>query len=162
VYRPIFVSEGNAAVRENSLLLERWIGSTRAFLEISRGVADGTVATLPPFEAPVLVLSDRRLEYTTGRVGVLSAPTGTQLYAEYRSILDGQAAALPPQESLEVRLSQDLLWLQVPGTSWRFLLAARATSGTAANDRDGDPSTEAWTALASLNRQFSAGVSVAF
>jgi hypothetical protein len=67
---------------------------------------------------------------------------------------------LSAQEYVEVRVAQDLPWLNTRGMCWKVLLGARTSSGTVPGE-SGDSSSGSHV-LANLGRQMSAGVSVAF
>ncbi len=163
-YRPIYLTDGNAGTRESSLLLERQFGPTNAWIQVSRGRAEGSLAQVPAFETPVLLLSERRLTYAAGRFGARYAPWGTEFRAEFQEVEDQTAAAptapvLPVQKYVELRVIQDLLWLDTAGATWRILVAARSASSGDMTESLVD-SEEGVSSL--YNRQLSAGVSVIF
>ena len=162
--RPVYLNGGNVATRQDSLLLERQFDTTRAYFRLSRGIAEGTLAALSPLDAPVQVLGERALRFATGRVGVRMASSGTEVHAEYQKIEESlptgpEISPVSSQEYLQVRVSQDLIWLEGKGASWKLLLAARTASNTA--ERRPSPQTAGDAALA-MFRQISAGVAVAF
>ncbi len=164
--RPLYATDGNAAVCEKSVSVEREAGGIRAYLEISDGRAQGTLAAILPFDAPVQVLAERRLSYRGGRLGVRITSTGTDIAAEYRKVEESASPAEEAtpglvQQYVELQLAQDLLRLRGRGMSWRFLLAARmapwgdgAGAATSADEES--------RILAALGHRVSAGVSVSF
>jgi hypothetical protein len=128
------------------------------------------LAHMPAIEMPVYVLSERSLEFATGRFGVRMLPWGTEVQAEYQRVEDASlggatVGAMPVQSFLEVRVSQDLLWFDTSRSTWRVLLAARSVSsddrpellGQGSGLAGDDPEI-----VSLLNRQVSAGVSVLF
>ncbi|MDX1387704.1 MAG: carboxypeptidase-like regulatory domain-containing protein [Acidobacteriota bacterium] len=162
-YRPIYLTDGNAGTRESSLLLERQFGPTNAWIQVSRGRAEGSLAQVPAFETPVHFLSERSLTYAAGRFGARYGPWGTELRAEFQQVEDQTAAVaspvLPVQKYVELRIVQDLLWLDSAGATWRVLVAARSASSGDMTETLVDESER----VSSLrNRQLSAGVSVIF
>jgi hypothetical protein len=168
--RPIYLTDGNAETHESSLRLERRFGTTATWIRVSRGNAEGMLAHMPAVEMPVYMLSERSLDFATGRFGARMLPWGTELQAEYQRVEEtsfgGTAvAAVPVQRFIEVRVSQDLLWFDTSRSTWRLLLAARSVSsddfpgplGAASGIAGDDPEI-----VSLLNRQVSAGVSVLF
>jgi hypothetical protein len=161
--RPLFLTDGNAAVRESSVALVQDEGGARTFLELSTGSADGTLAPVLPLDVVVLELAPSRLAYKNGRFGVQIPASGTDVQVEYRNIAGrarGDDAAESRQEYLELRLIQDVLRLQTLG-HWRFLMAVRLASLESENENDWVPGDDA-VLLAETNSGVSAGLSVSF
>ena len=157
--RAAYVTDGNAAARETMVSLERYSGGTTTYVQIAEGQAEGTLAVLPAFRMPVSVLANGQVHFRMSRVGVHFRPVGTDLAAEYRNIAGESPGTAPSaRRYLEIRVAQDLLRLQGSGASWRLLLVARAAGGGEGEGAPGGPGT----ALATLGRELSAGVSVAF
>jgi hypothetical protein len=162
---PLYLTDGNSAVHEHRLALVEERGSSRMYLELSDGRAEGTVAPLLPFAGPPAVRPGRQLRYWNGRFGVMVPSWGTDLRVEYRRVEAARTLWRRDildsiQESVEVRVRQDVAERQIPG-DWQLLMALRL--GTVrSNDL------EAWSpdggadSLDALNRRISAGVSVLF
>jgi hypothetical protein len=164
-FTPLFAADGRVNAERESLTLSHDSGGVRTSAQWVRGGADGTIAQIFPFEVPLQLLADRRLEYAAGRVGVRVASTGTDVQAEYRRVEDvasaGPIEERTTQEFVELRVVQDLLRAAPLGTSWRLLLAAR-TSPTGQHAGEGASSSAGAKSLAALNRRVAAGVSVIF
>jgi len=168
--RPIYLTDGNAETRESSLRLERSFGTTATWIRVSRGNAEGMLAHMPAVEMPVYVLSERSLEFATGRFGVRMLPWGTEFQAEYQRVEDtslgtASLSSLPVQRFIEVRVSQDLMWFDTSRSTWRVLLAARSVSSDDIPESlNPTPSTagDDPEIVSLLNQQISAGVSVLF
>ncbi len=158
---PIYLAGGDTATREIAMGVERSSRSTSSYARFSRGSAEGMLTIAPLVGWAGRALVDQKMEYSTGRVGVRVAPSGTDLSAEYRRIKELRRQTIGPIVSeasfVELRVAQDILRLERTGTYWRFLLVARAAAGEPEGERDGERGD-----LASLGREVSAGVSVAF
>jgi hypothetical protein len=156
--RAAYLSDGLASTREERLTLQHEARHTRAFLEMTRGTADGRLAAVRPANLSVGALDDRHLDFVAGRLGVRLVPTGTELAAEYRKVLvetpGGLLSGEPTEgEYVELRLAQDLVRMAARGAAWRLLLAARASQdGPDLADGSGD-GTQHW---------MGAGISLAF
>jgi hypothetical protein len=162
---PLYLTDGNSAVQEHRLTLVEERGSSRTYLELSDGRAEGTVAPLLPFAGPPTVRPGRQLRYQNGRFGVRVPAWGTDLRLEYLRVEAGRTLWRRDfvdsiQESVELSVRQDVTERQIPG-DWHLLMALRL--GTV---RSSD--LEAWSpgggadSVDALNRRFSAGVSVLF
>ncbi len=162
---PLFVTDGNAANSRTALALSHQSERATTRLELARGVAEGRLASLPAFGTPIQFLSDNRLRYRKGSMGVRLVPSGTDLALEYRRVEEAPLGGelFDPaflEESVELRLIQELIRLRQTGSSWRLLLALRVASVEEAEEAESDPTALAGP-LASANR-LSAGVSVSF
>jgi hypothetical protein len=162
---PLYLTDGNSAVHEHHLALIEERGGTRTYIELADGRAEGSMAPLLPFEGPVPIMYGGQLSYRNGRVGVRVPAWGTDLRLEYRRV-EAESSEHERdlvdsvEESVEVRVRQDVSEGQVPG-DWRLLLALRL--GTVrSNDLDGWSSHEGTESVNALNRRISAGVSVLF
>ena len=161
--RPLFLSDGNAALEQRRLRLQRQQGKATTFVQVAQGRVVGVLTPLLPLDLLVQVLDDRRLDFLAATIGLRVAPWGTDVVAEYRRIEDMPALGGPLSEGsheyVELRLAQDLL--RIRGSSWRLLLAARS----AAEDRapaSGPGGGAAVPVVAALERWLGAGVSVSF
>jgi len=162
---PLYLTDGNSAVHEHRLALVEERGSSRTYLELSNGRAEGTVAPLLPFARPSAFRPGRQLRYWNGRFGMLVPTWGTDFRVEYRRVeaartLWRRDIVDSIQESVELRVRQDVGEMQIPG-DWQVLMAlqlgtVRSSEIEAWSPRGGADSVDA------LNRRISAGVSVLF
>ena len=163
--QPIYMTDGNVAVRENRMSVAQDLSGAQAYLELSHGTVDGTVAAIFPDELPLQVLADRAITYGTGRFGVRIIPSGTDFQLEYQQIrqsahLDVDNAEAH-QRSLEFRLMQDLMDMRALG-NWRLLMAVRMASVRGDALAENSPYVTDALLVESLNHRFSAGLSVVF
>jgi hypothetical protein len=158
-------TDGNASARRSSLALVQEQGeTTRTFIEISEGQAEGTLT--PPLitDTPLILMAERQLRYRTGRFGVRILPSGTDLELSYQRVREHQVDHKGPVpgsslQALEVRLAQDLLRLKSFG-SWRLLMAVRLAS--AERSQGQSPRQEQIAYVDPSGHGVSAGLSVAF
>lgn len=163
--QPIYLTDGNVAVRENRMAVVQDSSGARTYVEVSHGTVDGTVAAIFPDELPLQVLADRAIRYGTGRFGVRIIPSGTDLQLEFQRIrqsahLDLDSAEAR-QRSLEFRLMQDLMDMHALG-NWRLLMAVRMASVRGEEPAENSPYATDALLVESLNHRFSAGLSVVF
>jgi hypothetical protein len=147
------------ATLENAFAVERDLGAARLIVEAVHGVAEGSVARIPAFDLPVLVLADRELAFDAASLGVRLAPTRTEIVTEYQRVLDAPPPGAAEQQRsvhdlFEVRLAQALGRRETGSMSWTLLLAGRSAR---VSQQDGPD-----LVFDGLVRQFSAGVSVEF
>ena len=164
---PLYVAGSAVATGRDSLGLEHQSASVVTWVEWARGSAEGLLAQIFPIEVPAQLLTERRVDWHGGTVGVRVAATGTDVRAEYRRVEDavrsdrnapGDAVR---QEYIEVRLSQDVLRAEGRGMACRLLVAAR-TSPYRVSRGPGETATVADATFGALGRRVSAGLSVAF
>lgn len=164
-FQPVYVTDGNAAVDEDRLSLIREGAGIRTYVELVDGEVTGLLAPVLPFDVPFRWLSESRLRYRNTRLGVRVAASGTDLLLDYRKVREPSANLDSAegdflQESVELRVAQDLLRLRSLG-SWRLLLALRMASL-----EGGGADQWVWMnraqALNTPNRELSAGLSVLF
>lgn len=163
--QPLYLTDGNVAVREHRLALVEERGLSATYLELSDGRADGTVAPLLAFGTTLPVMRGMRVGYRTGRLGLRLPSRGADIRMEYRRV---EAEAAPQfegagetvEESVEVRIRKDLPATQVPG-DWRVLLAVRVGSVKSDVLDEWDPFGGV-ESIEAMNRRVSAGVSVLF
>ncbi len=163
---PIYLTDGNAEVREYRLTLVEQRGRSRTYVEAADGRAEGHVMALLSFEGPQPIGPGSRLQYRNGRLGVVFPGSGTDVRVQYewveaaRQDSAGSAGTSLLEESVELRIKQSVSRLLLRG-DWRFLMALRM--GTV---RSGDlvawSSAGAQQPVDALNRRVSAGVSVVF
>lgn len=162
---PTLLSDGFALLRRHCLSLVADGGSTRTFLEYSRGRAEGQLTLFHTFDWPVHGSADRLLRYDTARVGLKIVPAGTELVLGYEELTQTEAQSAvgggeSEQRSVRLGISQDLTSLENVG-NWRLLMALRMIS----LDREGEftslDENEDFP-LASPAGEVSAGVSVTF
>jgi hypothetical protein len=157
--RPLYLAGDSVATLENAFAVERDLGAARLIVEAVHGVAEGSVARIPAFDLPVLVLADRELAFDAASLGVRLAPTRTEIVTEYQRVLDAPPPGAAEQQRsvhdlFEVRLAQALGRRETGSMSWTLLLAGRSAR---VSQQDGPD-----LVFDGLVRQFSAGVSVEF
>ena len=162
---PIYLTDGNAAVRQNRVTLVQERAGMQTYAEVTRGRAEGTVAAVLTYDLPYHDLSLRSLRYTNGRVGLRFVPVGTNVELEYRQIDESRAAEGmlergAEQRSVELRLIQDLMRLRTIG-HWRLLMGVRVASVEASED-DGWLAASTEPILDSMRGRVSAGLSLEF
>ncbi len=125
---PLFLSDGDAAIRRTSLALTHDSLLTRTSLRFSEGTAEGILAPQPYLTLPIQPLSGGSLGFRDSSLGVRVNPWGTELVVAYREVQRAAERSLlgPPafgEESIELRVAQDVL--QMLQGSWRVLFAMR-------------------------------------
>jgi len=162
--RPLYLTDGNAAVKENRFALIQESTGTRIYFEVINGVVEGTLAPITPYDVPLDYLAARALDYDAGRIGVRVLPSGTDLLLVYEKLVqsptDASSGAKSKQKSLEIRVMQDLLDLHGIG-NWRLLMAVRRAA-LESEGLDGMLQGQQTALLDSMNHQVSAGLSVTF
>jgi hypothetical protein len=157
---PLFLSDGNVAVREYRVAVTERRGTSGTWLELSSGRAEGDVAPLLSFESTAGLGAAGLLRYAGGRLGWRLPERGADLAVEYRRVrAEGTADGTreSSRESVELQFGKTLAGLRVPG-DWRLLLALRL--GSVESMELADP--EASETVDALNRRVGAGVSVVF
>jgi len=161
--RPLYVTDGNASVRENRIALIQESRRTRTYLEFTEGLVDGTLAAMTPYDVPQEFMTTGALDYGTGRLGVRVLSSGTDLLLQYQELSQSPAQSVSVvdsrQSSVELRFTQDLLDIGSIG-NWRFLMAVRRASLDA--DETDDSPTRTSGVIDSMNHQISAGLSLSF
>ena len=161
--RPLYLTDGNAAVRESRVALIQQSRRIRTYLEFTEGLVEGTLAAMTPYDIPQEFLTAGELEYGTGRLGLRVMSSGTDVLLQYQRLSqspqESAAMADSQQSSFEFRLTQDLFSVRSVG-SWRFLVAVRRAS------LDSDEADEivrrTSQVMDSMNQQISAGLSLSF
>lgn len=162
---PTYLTDGNAAVKRNRLTLVRESADVQTYAEFVTGHASGTLAAVLPYDLPIRDLTQRRLKFENGRVGVRVHASGTHLNLQYRQVEEWSEGLvfLPRgslQKSLELALIQDLMRRQGLG-SWRLLMALQVAS-LEAEDHDQWLEEESQALLDAPNGELRAGLSVVF
>jgi len=124
----VYMSEGEASSHEVGLAVEqRWPGLT-ARVEAKAGRLDGRYAATIPGE-PVWALQDGVFEYAVGKLSALTQRSGSEVILEIRDLSDaaGLYADGPRQELTLVtfRIAQDLPFIHLGETRWRFLFGTQ-------------------------------------
>jgi len=160
--RPIYVADGSARSEEIGVELRRRLGRVTASVGSARGRIEGRYAASLPGR-PLQEMRDGRLDYSRTSLTGRLVQSGTELRIETRALLEkaGEALAEPAGRlsSLSLLLGQDLGFVHLGETRWRFMLAFQ-------RNRESRPDGEAATpsicrALAAEN-SLSGGVSVQF
>jgi len=161
--RPLYLTDGNAAVRESRIALVQESRRTRTYLEVTEGLVEGTLAAMTPYDVPQEFLTTGALTYGTGRLGLRVFSSGTEVLIQYQQLSQSPTELAPMvrsrQSSVEFRLTQDLLDMQSIG-SWRFLMAIRRASLDADETEESPMLTSG--VIDSMNHQISAGLSLSF
>jgi hypothetical protein len=159
---PVYLTDGNAAVREDRVALVHELGGTRSYVEWHSGSAEGNLAAVQFYDTTIQTLSGRVVDYDNGRVGLRVMPSGTDVFLRY-SMIEERATSDTPrdygteQRSVELHVMQDVARLRSMG-HWRFLVAARLESLKVDDGSEGLGDR----ALDTLGHRLSAGLSVEF
>jgi len=160
----LFVTDGSASDRFIALELERVASPATISFRVARGRVDGALAPAFDDDLPVVLLSDRALDYDAARFGVKSTRAGSAFSLEYRLIRDHEAAPGDPGadavRSFDLEFAQDLVRFAGGRASCRFLLTARSalrpgSGASATNTADAGR-------FVAEHQRVGAGVSLAF
>ncbi|HXV76954.1 MAG TPA: carboxypeptidase-like regulatory domain-containing protein [Candidatus Polarisedimenticolaceae bacterium] len=162
--RPIYLTDGNTAAREDRLAIAQQSQRTRTYVEYARGSAAGQLAPITFDAVQTDFLIERTLDYGAGRFGLEVVPSGTGVVLQYQTLLcrstssgDGLDTR---EESIELRVTQQLAD-GLPVGDWRLLFAVRRSWLTSFGETDvavaRDPEL-----LDTLNHRLTAGLSVSF
>lgn len=161
--RPLYLTDGTAAVRESRIALVQESRRTRTYLEFTEGLVEGTLTTMTPYDVPQEFLTAGELDYGTGRLGVHVPSSGTNVLLQYQQLsqvpTDSVDVVDSRQRSVEFRLTQELFSIRSVG-SWRFLMAVRRASLDAEESDETVQRTSR--VIDSMNHQISAGLSLSF
>jgi hypothetical protein len=161
--RPLYLTDGIAAVRESRVALIQESRRTRTYLEFIEGLVEGTLTTMTPYDVPQEFLTAGELDYGTGRLGLRVLSSGTDVLLQYQQLSQSPAEKISAvdsqQTSVEFRLTQDLFSIRSVG-SWRFLMALRRASLDADESKENIQRTSQ--VIDSMNHQVSAGLSMSF
>lgn len=161
--RPLYMTDGVAAVRESRVALIQESRRMRTYLEFTEGLVEGTLTAMTPYDLPQEFLTAGELDYGTGRLGVRVLSSGTDVLVQYQQLsqspTDSVSAVDSQQTSVEFRLTQDLFSIRSVG-SWRFLVALRRASLDASEADETIQRTSQ--VIDSMNHQISAGLSLSF
>jgi hypothetical protein len=160
----LFVTDGFASDRFVAVELERAAPSATVFFRVARGRVEGALAPTFDDDLPVVLLSERALDYDAARFGVKSSRAGSSFALEYRAIQehgapDGGLGA-DALSAFELEFAQDLVRFAGGRASCRFLLTARSALRPRTNVSETDP-VDARRFVAEY-RRIGAGVSLAF
>jgi hypothetical protein len=159
----LYVTDGFVSDRFVAVELERVASSATVSFRVARGRAEGALAPVLD-DVPVVLLSDRALDYDAARLGVNSPRVGSAVAVEYRSLRDHTDSAGVPAtdatKTVALEFSQDLIRFAGGRGSCRFLLTARGALGPGSIAPVADPFDAR--RLVADQRRFGAGVSLAF
>jgi hypothetical protein len=162
----LYVSDGFVSDRFVALDLERVATSATVSFRLARGRVEGALAPALD-DAPVVLLSDRALDYDAARLGVTIPRAGSSVQLEYRSTQDHTTAdgigATNALKTVALDFSQDIVRFANGRASCRFLLTARGAIGPGAASvaADAAEATDARRLVADHQR-IGAGVALAF
>jgi hypothetical protein len=161
--RPMYLTDGSAAVRESRVALIQESRRTRTYLEFTEGLVEGTLAAMTPYDVPQEFLTAGQLDYGTGRLGLRVLSSGTDVLLQFQQLSqspqESTQLADSRQNSIEFRLTQDLFSIRSIG-NWRFLMAIRRASLDA--DETDETVQQTSQVIDSMNHQVSAGLSLSF
>ncbi|MDH3628095.1 MAG: TonB-dependent receptor [Acidobacteriota bacterium] len=163
---PLYLTNGNAAVKESRVALVQDSGPVRAVFEVEHGWAEGTLAAWLPEEMPIRRLENRHMRFDSGQLGLSVVSSGTGILLDYRRTRENGAAddllaSGLKQRALELRLRQRVL-PALTGGDWRLLIAYRRSDlELDSPDSTDDPDTGD-AIVAGIHRRVSAGLSVQF
>jgi hypothetical protein len=159
----LYVSDGFVSDRFIALDLERVASDATVSFRLARGRVEGVLAPALD-DVPVVLLSDRALDYDAARFGVNVPRGGSSVALEYRSIRDhtdvAGEQATDTFKTVALEFSQDLVRFAGGRASCRFLLEARTAigPGSAPGAADADDTRR----FVADHKQLGAGVSLAF
>jgi hypothetical protein len=158
--RPLYLTDGNSGAKRATVGLVHEGERAVTSLRLTEGGADGMLAPLPFLGGGIQLLTDSRLSYRNGSVGVRVIPSGTQVSLEYRRLSELAGSELGGtmpfyEQSVELRVMQDLL--RALQGSWRLLVALRV-----ADQEQAEVPEPLELSRAAIGHQLSAGVSVSF
>jgi hypothetical protein len=159
----LYVSDGFVSDRFVALDLERIATSATVSFRLTRGRVEGALAPALD-DAPVVLLSERALDYDAAQLGVNVPRGGSEILLEYRSTREQSVStgieATEALKTVALEFSQDLVRFAGGRASCRFLLTARGALGpstTAAGDAQADARR-----LVADHKRLGAGISLAF
>lgn len=138
----LYVSDGFASDRFTTIGIEHVTPAASIALNATLGRVDGVVA-MELYDAPVLRLSNRTLDYRTVSISLRAPRAGSTLSVGYRSIRDRDAVT--PVESrtalktIDMEFAQNVVRFSGGRASCRLLVTAK----TAVPSRPSDPDAEA-------------------
>jgi hypothetical protein len=159
----LYVSDGFVSDRFVALDLERVAASATVSFRLTRGRVEGALAPALD-DAPVVLLSDRALDYDAARLGVRIPRAGSTVQLEYRSTLDhSEAAGIDATAALKtvaLEFSQDIVRFAGGRASCRFLMTARGAIGPGSTT--GEVEAADARRLVAEHQRIGAGVALAF
>ncbi len=157
----LYISDGFSSDHFVALDLEHVTPAVSVGFRVARGRAEGALSPVID-ESPVVVLSDRTLDYGAARISVKALRVGSAVSLGYQATRDrgvaGELDADDALRTLDLQFIQDIVRFAGGRASCRFLMTARTAL------RPGSESAEAPDALRALaeDRRIGAGVSLAF
>lgn len=162
--RPIYVSDGQAESREVAVELTRRFRRLSASVGAVWGRVAGYYAVSLPGE-PLLDLHRGEMRYVVTSVTARTDDSGTEIRIELRSLdesLPGADSLVPSDLSrLTVFLAQDLPFIRIGETRWRFMLSAENNLGVVSHEA-GDEGLPFRSRYSLAQNRLSGGVSVQF
>lgn len=159
----LYVTDGLASDRFVAIGLERVASSATVSFRVARGRAEGALAPALD-DVPVVLLSDRALDYDAARLGVKAPRAGSLVSVEYRAIRERSTASgiveVDALRTVSFEFAQDLVRFAGDRATCRFLLTARTALGHGPVAASAD-STDARRFVAE-HKRIGAGVSLAF
>jgi hypothetical protein len=159
----LYVTDGFVADRFVAVALERAASSATVSFRLARGHAEGALA--PSLDdVPIVVLSDRALDYDAAQLGVDAPRAGSSVALEYRAIRDrlepGGGITADSVRTVALNFAQDVVRFAGGRASCRLLLTARTAVGPGSIAADADTASDR--RFAADQKRLGAGVSLAF
>jgi hypothetical protein len=159
----LYVTDGFASDRFVALDLEHAAPRATVSFRVARGRAEGALAPVLD-DVPVVLLSDRAMNYDAARLGVNAPRAGSAVSIEYRAIRE-QAAVVTPVEAEALRtvaldFAQQLVRFAGGRASCRLLVTARSALGNGPVDPQIDPAVAR--RFVAEHKRIGAGLSLAF
>jgi hypothetical protein len=159
----LYVTDGFASDRFVAVDLERVAPSATISFRLARGRAEGALAPALD-DVPVVVLSDRALDYDSVRFGVKAPRAGSAVSVEYRAIREHAAAEgvleTDALRTVALDFAQQLVRFAGGRASCRFLLTARSALGHGPIASEADPTVAR--RFVAEHKRIGAGLSLVF
>jgi len=159
----LYIADGFASDRFVAVDLERVASSATVYFRVAHGRAEGALAPALD-DVPVVLLSDRALDYDAVRLGVKAPRVGSAVSLEYRAIREHAAAAgvleTDALRTVALEFAQELVRFAGGRASCRLLLTARSALGPGSIASEADPDDAR--RIVAEHKRIGAGVSLAF
>jgi hypothetical protein len=116
----VYITEGEAENREIGLTLEQRFDGLTGRVQGLAGRLNGRYAATIPGE-PLWTMSDGELDYVVATLSGSTDRSGTELLVEWRSL----ASAGSELGLLTIHFAQELPFIRLGDTRWRFLMACQ-------------------------------------
>jgi hypothetical protein len=159
----LYVTDGFASDRFVALDLEHAAPSATVSFRVARGRAEGALAPAID-DVPVVLLSERAMDYDAARLGVNAPRAGSAVSIEYRAIREHAAVATAVEadalRTVALDFAQQLVRFAGGRASCRLLVTARRALGNGPVDSQVDPTVARQ--FVEEHKRIAAGLSLAF